>query len=482
MPTPTTARRWRAGLAMLGLAAAVAACDDNKLTSISNTNSYTSAGLAGDPVGGIQLAVNGILIQERGLYMGTVWQLGILGRENYYYFATDSRYVTDFLVGSGSPPVLDPGGFASGMWAGFFTNMRNEVNLQGIANAASITAAQKAGVNGFAQAWRANDVLWLLATRDSIGIPVDVNTDPLVVTNFVSRDSAYKFASAMLDSAVANLGAAGSSFIFSFPTGWGGFDTPAGFLQFVQGLRARTFALRGSILGNANCTGGCYQAALTALGASFLNGAPASVAALNAGPAWAFSTASGDAVNNLATDPNLVALYNINTFARTKADGVTPDDRYTRKIRTLAIPRAPAPGAPGNPTPFAFNIYATNVTPVPLMRNEELLLLRAEANIQTGNLAAATTDLNTVRTVSGGLPVIPTLASASAGVTELLYNRQWSLLLEGWRWRDARRFGVLGTLQLDRPNHFVAKVVPVPNAECLSRNKTAGNVPTGACP
>jgi hypothetical protein len=475
----------RTALGMFALAATtLTACDSNKLTSITNPNNYTSDGLAANPQAGIQLAVNGILIQERALYTGTVWQLGILGRENYYYFPTDSRYVTDYLIGNGTPAVLDPGGFASGMWAGAFVNMRNAVNIVGVANSANITAAQKAGVKGFAQTIRAMDVLYLLQTRDSIGVPVDVNADPSVVTNFVSRDSAYKFVTGMLDSAATNLGAAGSAFLFSLPSGWTGFDDPAGFLKVNRAVAARTYALRGSLLGNTNCTGGCYAAVLTALGGTWINTAPTSIAALNTGPQWVYSTNSGDTQNGLSVtgDANIVGWYKIDSLAQLKADNVTKDDRFTRKVVALASPRA-APGAGiGVPTPWKLNLYANTGSPVAFIRNEELILLRAEAEAATGALAAATTDINTIRTVSGGLAPIATLASSAAAIPVLYSERYWSLLMEGWHWVDARRWNLLATLPKDRPTHNVFKVVPIPTGECLSRNKTAGNVPAGACP
>ncbi len=178
----------------------------------------------------------------------------------------------------------------------------------------------------------------------------------------------------------------------------------------------------------------------------------------------------------------MVAWAKIDTLAQLKADN-TKDDRFQRKIKALPTgPRGPAPGSPGVPTPWQFNIYSSNVTSVPLIRNEELILMRAEAKIQTGDLAGGTADLNVVRTVSGGLAPIATVASAAAGIQALFYERYWSLLLEGWHWVDARRYGFLSQLPLDQPTHKVFKVIPIPNAECLARNKTAGNVPAGACP
>jgi len=82
-------------------------------------------------------------------------------------------------------------------------------------------------------------------------------------------------------------------------------------------------------------------------------------------------------------------------------------------------------------------------------------------------------DINTVRTVSGKLAALGTLGTQAQAMDELLYNRRYSLLFEGQRWNDYRRFGRLAQLPLDitsGPNtHFVAKVQPVPLAECDAR-------------
>ena len=60
------------------------------------------------------------------------------------------------------------------------------------------------------------------------------------------------------------------------------------------------------------------------------------------------------------------------------------------------------------------------------MRNEELILLRAEVELNTGNLAGAITDINLIRTSSGGLaPLTLTPASGfQAILTALLYERR----------------------------------------------------------
>src|SRR5207237_1076081 len=68
-------------------------------------------------------------------------------------------------------------------------------------------------------------------------------------------------------------------------------------------------------------------------------------------------------------------------------------------------------------------------------------------------------------------PTTLTVASADpAFITELLYNRRYSLLWEqGTRWIDARRFGLLNTIPPQVSGGSVPVAMPVPNAECSAR-------------
>jgi hypothetical protein len=118
---------------------------------------------------------------------------------------------------------------------------------------------------------------------------------------------------------------------------------------------------------------------------------------------------------------------------------------------------------------------------VPIIRNEELILLRAEANIGLGNLTAAKTDIDFIRVNSGGLnPRCPSLGvgscvspaiNASNILDELLKQKRYSLLFEGGhRWIDARRYGKFGTLPIDLPGQRVQRAFPVPQPECDARS------------
>ena len=459
-----TRRRFWHGARLGLLLAAVAACSADRLV-IPNYNAPTTEGVSKDP-SGVQLLASGLLANERNQLAGMNQDFGIFGREVYNYFATDGRFISNYLTGIPGPQRLDPNGFASGRWFGRYQNMRDAVQIIQISDASALSAAQKAGVAGFAKTLRALDLLYVIISRDTLGAPVDIPDDPNSPAPFVSRDSVYKFVSAMLDDAATNLGAAGSSFSFVLHSGFSGFDTPSGFLKFNRAIAARTLVYRGSL----GCGATCYQQALTAVAASFASpvGGASSQADLDRGPYHVFSTAAGDTPNgnSFAQQNFIFAHASIQTDAQSGPSGV--DARYTRKIVPLASPVSPPQNLNVAAT-LRFSIYPTPSSPMGIIRNEELMLIRAEANIFTNNLAAALADINSVRTVSGGLAPLAPFGSQTAALDALFYERRYSLLFEGQRWNDHRRYNRLSQLPLDKPTHFVAKVMPIPQAECDAR-------------
>ena len=78
-----------------------------------------------------------------------------------------------------------------------------------------------------------------------------------------------------------------------------------------------------------------------------------------------------------------------------------------------------------------------------MIKNEELILLRAEANIGLSDLGdAAVTDINLVRQTSGGLAPYAGAVDQPSLLNELLYNKRYSLMYEGGHsWIDYRRYG-----------------------------------------
>ena len=374
---------------------------------------------------------------------GYVSLLGVLGRESYDLDNGDPRFVTELLFATN----LDPGTPAIGgnLWTQPYANIRNaNILLAALPKVPVLTLsdADKEATRGFAKTIQSLDFLQVINTRDTNGAPIQVDLPVGQLAPIVSKAEVFARIAELLDEAQTHLGAAGAKFPFPLSRGFTGFDTPATFLKFNRALKARVEVYRGD-----------FASALTALQASFLDDGPASD--LKLGVYHSFSTASGDITNGL-DDPLIYAHPSIKTDAEEKSPGVL-DDRYTSKIKTVT-PKT----LQGVTSDLAFTIYDKPDTSVPIIRNEELILLRAEANIQS-NIGAAITDINYIRRRSGGLQDNTGLNTGNI-LDELLKQKRYSLLFEGGhRWIDMRRYGKLSALQ--EPGTVVHSAFPIPLAE-----------------
>lgn len=461
----------RSGALMVVGAAALAfvACSE---PTIPNYNSPTVEAAGADP-SSLQLLATGILSQLRASVTGEDLTTGILGREAFNYTPTEGRNTTHYLAAPNG--VLDPSGFAVGNFTGPYNNARNIFNFLKVVADAPLSTQQKAAATGFAKTIEALEFITIVTTRDTIGAVVEQKENPADLAAFVSLDSAYKWISARLDEGAADLTTAGTASLpFALTAGFAGFNTPANLLKVNRAIAARVLVYRASIAANRPTTGvtcsGCYASALTAIAASFFDPAAAN---LNAGPFHTFSTATGDSPNGLffSTTGDIMAHPSTVTDAPLKANG-TRDNRLLAKVDSATPNHNPSPdGNAGIPSTVRFKMYADRNAGIKIITNEELYLLRAEARWFTGDKANAIADIDFIRVNSGGLaPSTLTIASSDAAfVTELLLQRRYSLLFQGFRWNDLRRFNRLNTLPLDKPNHTIAKVFPIPQGECLIR-------------
>lgn len=445
----------------------LAACSSDTLN-ITNPNTPSVAGASTDPQA-LQLLATGLLRQNRNGRGGFITETGRFGREAYVYTPQEGRNTSAYLIGISGQNRLDPSGFAVGSWAGPYGNLRDVFNFKNTVAASSLTAEEKRAALGFAKTIEGMELLTVIATRDTIGAVVQINQDATQLAPFVSRDSAYRYILNTLDEAAADLAAGGAAFPFALNSGFTGFNTPSTFRSFNRAITARAAAYYATAGGGA----AAWTRARTALDASFINANATTAAAYNVGVYHPYA-ASPDAPNPLATATNtdLYAHMSIDADAPLKADG-TKDNRFLAKIG--ARPTRNAPQGLGVASSLGFQIYPTITTPIPIIRNEELILLRAEILLATGDKAGAIAAINNIRVNSGGLaPTTLTPASTDADiVTEILVQKRYSLLLEGHRWIDMRRYGRLDQLPRDLTTgvnaHFVARVQPLPQAECLQR-------------
>ena len=243
------------------------------------------------------------------------------------------------------------------------------------------------------------------------------------------------------------------------------------FLQFNRALKARAEVFRATFLACATC----WTSAQTSLGESFLTrtGLPGS---LSLGAYYGYSTAANEPQNPITEKLDALRYFvhpSLAALVQNQAGGA-PDARWSSKTRV--VPPRDWNGVSSTIKPVMYNSGGGSVpdpgADIPIIKNEELLLLSAEVNLGLGNKTAAIADIDSVRIKSGALPptTLTILSADSAFVTEILYNRLMSLLWEqGVRWIDARRYGRLASLPLDRAGDAVFPSMIVPAGECDAR-------------
>ena len=433
---------------------AMSACETLVVPDLNNPSIEELTGEGASRVA-VVTAAQGLFVRARqGIAgrAGYVSEVGIIGRESYNFDAADPRFVTELLR---DPLDGGNGAFGGNHWAGRYRGFRDADNVLNAVDAlATMDAGDKGGLRGIAKTLQALDLLLVINTRDDLGAVITVAADPTGDPEpIVDRAAVFARITALLDDAQGDLTGASFPSDLRLPSGFDGFDTPAGFLTFNRALKARVDVYLGNDL-----------AALTSLGASFID----PTGDMRLGVFYNYGVGSGDQVNDLFDPSELIILAHpsIETDAQLQTDAVTLDQRFVDKIVSVAT--VGDQGGLGLSSDLAFNLYTSATTGIPIIRNEELILLRAEANLRLGNFGLASDDLNILRGAAGLVDIDLAAMTPTQRIDELLYNRRYSLLFEGHRWIDMRRYGRLSDLLLKSELRVHARF-PFPVSECDAR-------------
>jgi hypothetical protein len=411
-----------------------------------------------DPIGEnpsrteVAVAADGLLIAFRTDFADFPLDMGIIGREVLRFDGSDPRFTGELLLGP-----LDPGSDAFGgdHWADQYTTIRGgNLILAVLPTAAELTAEEQSATSGYVKTIQALNYLMVLNSHTQDSIPIVTDTSVTAPpAPFQPRTAVFAHVVTLLEEAKAELLAGGAAFPFPLPSGFNNFDAPATFLLFNRGLRARVAVYTDDFAG-----------ALTALAESFVDAA----GPLDLGVYMDYGTGAGDLANPLSIDPQQgenFAHPSLETGAQLQVDGVTLDLRFVSKIVSRPISSNNA-----LTSDLGWIRYPSPGSLIPIVKKEELLLLRAEANIGLGLLPAALPDINTVRQTSGNLAALPDLGTPEEALDELLYNKLYSLMFEGaHRWIDARHYDRLDALPVDRTGDVVFSTLPIPTDETLPR-------------
>jgi len=372
------------------------------------------------------------------------WTLSVIGREYFDLRGTDPRYTSELLGQNGG--ALDNNGFlTTRTYFGRFRTVRNaELLKTAVQNTvASLTDAERNGALGFANTIKGYEML-LEATRQyENGIRLDV-ADPTNLGPFTgSFQESLTGIKQILDEGYGQLTSSSGDFIFELaPDSYGSIDGSGTekVAKFNRAIAARLELYRGN-----------KAAALSELNNSFMTLGDD----MSMGVYYAFGGATGNdlpnpffyvpGVDNYMAHPSWIA------------DATEGDARLSKATAQDLIE---LDGLSGD---HLVSIYESNTSPASIIRNEELLLIYAEAQIG-GNNDETIRALNYVRNAAGIGDYDGATDDASL-TDEILYQRRYSLFGEGHRWIDLRRYNRLDEIPIDRAGDQVHVQFPRPANE-----------------
>jgi hypothetical protein len=409
---------------------------------ILDPNNPSTSGLTQNAsIGELQNLVVGIEGAMRNNLNNYFDGVSVIGRE-YYRFSTSDPRLTSDLLGKGSATLDNNTFYTTNPFNARYRVVKNaNILITALQNTkAAITDDQRRAAIAYAKTVMAYELQMVLNQQWDNGIRVDV-ADPDKLGPFLSKDESLNALQNLLNEAYTDL--KGNSADFPFSTTL--YSKKASeFLKFNRALAARIAVYRKD-----------WALANTALTESFfdLNGS------LTDGVFYLFSTAGGDLLNPIFFPTNTPPA---------EARVVQPSFITNAEAGDTRLSKAPKRTSTGTQdglsSDYDFFVYKTNVAPIPIIRNEELILIYAEAQAQLSNTGNATTAINRIRN-SASLGNYGGATDLNSLITEILKQRRYSLLGEGHRWVDMRRYNRLNELPIDRAGDDVWQQFPRPATE-----------------
>jgi starch-binding outer membrane protein, SusD/RagB family len=501
--------RLRAGLAV-GLAGAVlvglAACKDSEVPN------YRSPQINPGTQSGIQYLVTGVVAGSRTDIGQDVLNLSSFAREMGVFTTTDSRFITEWMGNGAAIPNSDF--YGAGGWSNEFRIAKDaEFVIQQLPHVVPAYSASDASlITGVMKTFEAYDMMLVAETRDTNGVPIygwaAPTTSPAPI---LCVKDVWAGISGMLDSAEAFLDAGTPGKLpINLPPGYGTAlnpvanmagpsTTPGTFAGFNRALAA--YAKLQWAYGVSRSPGGtpatpstpgsplalALTSADSAVKHTFLYN-PGALAPANAGDFadplavyHSFSSTSGDQVNPITfAVGQTTTVFVLDTVADEIAAG---GDLRAVKL----IVNSTAPSSAAGPTANAIaskamtvGFYQTAGSPVPIIRNEELVLIEAQIQLGLGNLANAVTSINAVHQGVGGMPAVAPVGYVATR-DQLLHELRASNIGEPGEERimATRNYGLQAALTTTwAASDTHATVLPIPLQEASPRN---GNIAT-TCP
>ncbi len=375
--------------------------------------------------------------------------VSIVGRD-YWDLNGDEPAWTNELLGRGGA-TLDPNGFlTTKSFAARYRTIRHAAMLMRAAENAdpALTDEQVRSTAGFAKTLQAYSLLLVLNCQFSNGIiPETAIDESNPGDHFLSYTDGLQHIADLLDESATLLTNGGTSFIFDLSHGFAGFDRPSTFRQVNRALSARVRIYQGDKAGSISGIAGSFFN---------INGS------MQTGPAHSYSI---ETRNPLYNRPD-VDLFTVHPAYI--ADANAGDLRVSKKTRAYVptmdffVPIS-FEGLVGG---FQVNTTTSSTASIPIIRNEELILIYAEAQIGSDvneSLAA----INRVRN-SAGLGNYLGATDDASMLNEVIKQRRYSFFGEGHRWVDLRRTGKIGQIPADRVGDVVHMEFPRPGSATIN--------------
>jgi starch-binding outer membrane protein, SusD/RagB family len=431
----------------------------------------------------LQSLATGVLASDRGAAAGQGYLAfgDIMARDVVRPDPNEPRWTSEFFE-----QQPDPSDFIGGaQWTAYYQVIRAIKTLINDPTVTSLSANDQAAARGFLRTLEAQEYIRLIEYRDANGIVIQ-GDDPTTVDPIVGKITALNYIAALLDTAQADLAAAdGATVPFTLPSSFtdaatGDYSNSANVLLYNRGLagKVQVYLALPDSAGMTSPVTANATAAVADLNIALAGGTPTQ-AYLNKGPYYQFNPNSPESFSNPLVDAHLLVTTNfVNSLQPGDARGdqiisVTPQAKTGKNGAQYGSAFQMAYSDPGN---------TSNLTrEIPILRNAELYLLRAQAEIALGQLGPATDDINVVHTVEGGLAPYPTFTTAAAAIQAVLYEYRYSFILQGPQHLIAlREYGLLNPsyLQPGMPTPGAADdafvhALPITQNEKNARN---GNV------
>lgn len=406
-----------------------------ELDPVNDPNNPSTGGLTSDASKAeLQVLVAGLESRHRNYYGNATQSFGSFGREVWAFFGSDPRFIDEWLAIGITETYPDFFNTAGTYVSPYLAVKQANVLIAAANNSTSLTAQEASGYTGLANTVKGFQLLWPLLQQFDNGIRVDVE-EPLNPGPILSYDEALRAIRQIIDEGNGQLASADIAF-----------DLTIGF----NGINLQEF--NRAVAAKAAMYAGDWAGMITALDASYMDLNASDEAGLNAGPSHPYGNAPDvsnplfypfDASTNtiLIVHPSMIedALPNDGRLAKfaQRMDNVVTTETVNSLVLTGEYQDARWDG------PTASISY---------LRNEELMLMYAEAKAQINNgndLQDAVDIVNTIRNI-WGVGDYAGAMTQGAVIDEILFQRRYSLWGEaGQRWLDMRRYNRLDDANID---------------------------------